>query len=305
MFGLLKSFLKIGTEAKKIFSYLRPFPRIFLKKISDNARLLNILLIRTDYKPYKTVHKLLGIIPIWITKNGEKLKQIEERFPKIMSFSEMLQRIKNGASLTRFGDGEFRNMMNGNIAFQKSDEKLSVKLQYTLKIQSDNLIVAIPQFDINSVFWQKFWLKRWDYLSNYLADKIYGNSFFSRGNVFHELSVEEICEMWNGRDIVFIVPKNGRFIFEARLFSKIRSAEFINIPPKNAWFEYDKILMAAKKYPKDVLFFISAGPTGTALAGDLFILGYQALDMGHFPNCYLNWLGEAPTPEEIAMVRKS
>lgn len=45
------------------------------------------------------------------------------------------------------------------------------------------------------------------------------------------------------------------------------------------------------------------GPTATVLAVELSDNGYQALDMGHFPNCYLEFLGEAKRPEVYPMTK--
>jgi hypothetical protein len=100
-----------------------------------------------------------------------------------------------------------------------------------------------------------------------------------------------------------VVPKNGRFVFDERLFGNIGGRSEVNVPPNNAFAEYDRILAECLAKPKDSLFFISAGMTATVLAADLADAGRQALDMGHFPNCYLEHIGEAPPPEKTPSVR--
>ncbi|MDR2870426.1 MAG: GT-D fold domain-containing protein, partial [Deferribacteraceae bacterium] len=72
---------------------------------------------------------------------------------------------------------------------------------------------------------------------------------------------------------------------------------FINIPPANAWDEYDTIFEAAKKYSTDWLVLISAGPTATVLAYDLYKVGYQALDIGHIAASLKEVYDGAPIPE--------
>ena len=42
---------------------------------------------------------------------------------------------------------------------------------------------------------------------------------------------------------------------------------------------------------------LALGPTATVLAYDLSKLGYQAIDIGHLPNCYWQWKGSGTTPE--------
>jgi len=53
-----------------------------------------------------------------------------------------------------------------------------------------------------------------------------------------------------------------------------------------------------------LLCLIAAGPTACVLAADLSARGYQALDIGHLTNCYLEYLGEASKPEVLPMIRK-
>ena len=226
----------------------------------------------------------------------------------------MLQQIKSGASLCRFGDAEFDIALNHNAddPYQKSCPVLSKKLLSILSRKSSKkLIVAIPPFNAehnniknfykNISFWQWYWLNRWETLKNFFTQKNYGNSFFSRDAVFYELPVQELKSIWSNRHIVFVVPKNGRFFYDDRLFDNIKSKHEIHIPATSAYAEYDRILSECLNYPKEYLFFICAGPTATILATELSDNGYQALDMGHFPNCYKQFLGEAKAPESYPM----
>ena len=111
--------------------------------------------------------------------------------------------------------------------------------------------------------------------------------------------------MWDGRKVVFVVGKNGRFIFDDRLFGNIKQKEMVYVPATSAYSEYDRILGECKKFDSDYLFLIAAGPTAVVLAYDLSHLGYQAIDMGHISNCYLQYLGEAGAPESIPMEKKN
>jgi hypothetical protein len=86
---------------------------------------------------------------------------------------------------------------------------------------------------------------------------------------------------------------------DQRFFGNIREKAFIDIPPENAWSEYDRILADARRLPRDYMFLIAAGPTATILAFDLAIDGYQALDIGHLPNCYAWEKRENVMPERL------
>ena len=246
-----------------------------------------------------------------------RLKQIESVFPTIMPFPEMLNKIKNGASIVRYGDGEFDTMMqmNKHDTYQRFNENLANRLLEILKYPTDDkLLICIPPFDCeyNNIlnfknsgfnFWQWYWLARWDLLSKYFVNKKYGNSFFSRDAVFHYLSLEQLRTIWDGKDVVFVVPANGRFVYDDRLFNNIKSKHEVHVPATHAFDEYDRILSECLQYSADKLFFIAAGPTATVLAYDLAMRGYHALDMGHFTNCYLEYLGQGPRPERLPKER--
>ena len=131
-------------------------------------------------------------------------------------------------------------------------------------------------------------------------NRTFGNSFVSRESVFHEVEVEKIRAIWSGRDVVFVVGKNSRFFDDPRLFSSIRSAEYLFVEPQDAWRYYDATLEKALTFDTNKLFVICAGYMATVLAFDLYHHGYQALDMGHLSNCYAEYLKEAPRPECLA-----
>lgn len=245
------------------------------------------------------------------------LMDIKAKFPKIMDFVDMLQMIKSGASLARFGDAEFDIAMQRNKEdpYQRPSDELSRRLLEILKRPSDkNLIVCIPPFNAlhNNIanfrdglsFWQWYWRERWDTLSPLFTNHEYGNSFFSRDAVFYELGIDDLTSIWRNRNVCFVVPENGRFENDERIFGNIKSKTEIHVPATSAFDDYDRILSECMQQPADTLFFIAAGPTATVLAYDLSNAGYQALDMGHFTNCYRQYLGEAKQPEAYPMKKE-
>lgn len=243
------------------------------------------------------------------------LRGIKDDFPQMLSFKEMLDRILAGSSLIRYGDAEFDIgfiQENKEDPYQRPSARLTQRLALILEKDDPRILVCIPPIESehNNIrnfrrghfdFWEWYWIHRWNRLSGYIKNKVYGNSFFSRDAVFYELDVSEIAKIWNGRRVVFVYSKEGRFIFEPRLFSGIKEMFEVFVPATNDFDDYDRILSECLKFPKDVLFFISAGPTACVLVDDLAKAGYQALDMGHFPNCYLQYLGESPAPESLPL----
>jgi Domain of unknown function (DUF1792). len=243
-----------------------------------------------------------------------ELKRIKKEYPKVLSVNETLDLlIKNRASLTRFGDGEFSIFLERKLGFQRCSKLLAGKIGEVLDSPPDpKLIIAIVSLEFEQQepgyenrrynFSQWFWLRCWKFLKNHLRHPFYGNAFVSRLKVFEEASLEKIKSVWNDRDVVFIVPANGRFVMDNRLFDNIKSAEFVHVPPTDAFDSYDTILQEALQHDKEKLYFIAAGPTATVLAFDLHKSGRQAVDFGHLPNCFRQFLGECKAPEKMHIV---
>ncbi|MBE6460007.1 MAG: DUF1792 domain-containing protein [Alphaproteobacteria bacterium] len=276
-----------------------PRKKLFYKEILPNKQ-RNIWVLGVRLFSYKTPKQLY-----------KKLKKVEREFPKVYSCLETVEKLISGASICRYGDGEFTVMRGGGIYYQNANPVLAKRLAEILSVQStDKLLVAItgfqamPSIDTPIHFWHRYWANGWAKLKSYFKRDEYYNSFVSRASVFFTVPVEKIRQIWASRDVVFVVGRGSRFVMEPRLFDNIRSHNFIYVEPQNAFNEYDKILKACAEYSKDTLFFISAGPTATVLAYDLANLGYQALDLGHLPNCYAEYLNEAPSPENTPFVNK-
>lgn len=248
-------------------------------------------------------------------EDKKKLNNIEKQFPEVLSTSDTLERIVKGRlSVCRFGDAEFDvlDALNPGDYYQKPSKELSQRLKEVLEYRSDNkVLVCIPPFNSSTnnlknfyrrlTFWEVYWLKRFDQISRYLFYPQYGNSFISRDSVFYENDVEAIKQIWKGRKVVFVYGEGGRFKTGSPLFDNIISYEVVTVPPSSAFDNYARILNACLGYSQEYVFIIAAGPTATVLAFDLAKEGYQALDLGHIPNCYEQYLGIMPCPEVIPL----
>lgn len=276
-----------------------PRKKLFYKEILPNKQ-RNIWVLGVRLFSYKTPKQLY-----------KKLKKVEREFPKVHSCRETIEKLISGASICRYGDGEYALMRGRSIYYQNANPVLAKRLAEILAVQStDKLLVAItgfkamPSIDTPIHFWHRYWANGWAKLKSYFKQGEYYNSFVSRALVFNAVSVEDIKRIWADREVVFVVGHGSRFVLDPRLFANVKSHRFIYVKPQNAFDEYDEILSTCKKCDKETLFFISAGPTATVLAYDLTNMGYQALDMGHLPNCYAEYLNEAPAPENTPFLTK-
>ena len=70
-------------------------------------------------------------------------------------------------------------------------------------------------------------------------------------------------------------------------------------PSENAFSNYDEIYSTIiDRVPQSDLVLIALGPTATVLAYDLFLAGYQAVDIGHVDISYEWYLRGVSNPNE-------
>ena len=83
------------------------------------------------------------------------------------------------------------------------------------------------------------------------------------------------------------------------LLADAASIKRILCPAENAFSSYDDIYTTAlETIPKGDLVLIALGPTATVLAYDLFLAGYQAVDIGHIDISYEWFLRGVSGPDE-------
>lgn len=239
--------------------------------------------------------------------------------PLIRSIDETLEKLKEGCSMSRYGDGELNMILNRNFStFQVSDELLIVRLREILRSAQSKHIVCLP--DIYGDFYNrkqefKSWFRRhladggreYDY-SIFDMDKVYYNAFITRPYIDYVDSCEAygrfmaLRELWKDRDITIIEGEKTRFGVGNDLIRNTRSCERILGPAVNAFEKYDELLAQARQTDKDRLILIAMGHTATVLAYDLAQEGFQALDIGHLDIEY-EWFIRK-TDKKIAVERK-
>lgn len=223
-------------------------------------------------------------------------------YPRIADEEETLRRIlEEGASIARFGDGEFA-AIQGRIRhkFQSvRDERLACRLREVLKATEGRLLVAIAdnygnldkytkqaQREIRHYMTRQV---RREHLELLERERLYYNAYITRPYVMYadnqtdapEKRFMQLKKIWDGRTCVFVEGKMTGLGVGNDLFKNVTSIQRILGPAENAFAVYDQILECCEAQPKDSLFLLALGPTATVLSYDLCRAGYQAIDIGH------------------------
>lgn len=218
--------------------------------------------------------------------------------PHILSIEETLHRvIKNNLSVIRFGDGEISLINNTDLAFQNKNIELSKKLQQILQIKHEKLLICILNIwgkNIKKLEKKVYWFelhhllkyhKVWERLVS--NQQTYGDAFITRPylTIRDKKRSENIFKLlrkvWEDKKVILIEGEKARTGVGNDLFSCTKSLKRILCPAENAFSKYEEIKKECLKVPKDSLVLISLGPTAKVLAYEMFLLGYQVIDIGH------------------------
>lgn len=246
----------------------------------------------------------------------DTLRQVAHRLSGVMSASATIDYIcTHRASIARFGDGEYTCISGRGIPFQKKSKKLKERLLEILSSEPENCLIAFQKYDAPDLeriesyddlgYWDGCFAQVGKYfLERVSAARVYGNALVSRLPAFEEGGVENVKRLWEGRDVVLVTGKGSAFELDQRLFHNLTSVAYLDGLARHAFSEYDALLNECSRFDKDKLFLIALGPTATVLAYDLSQQGYQALDIGHLPNCFHEFLGEKGSPEREQKKKK-
>ena len=223
-------------------------------------------------------------------------------YPQIATREETLRCIiEEGASLARFGDGEFA-AIQGRVRhkFQNvPDQGLADRLKEVLHAKKEGFLVAIADNYGNLEHYTQQAKReircymtrevRKEHLSLLERERMYYNAYITRPYVMFADNqtnaptnrFQQLREIWNRRDCVFVEGNLTRLGVGNDLFDNAASIHRVLGPAENAFCRYNEILECCMKQPKDRLFLLALGPVATVLSYDLHNAGYQAVDIGH------------------------
>lgn len=279
------------------------------------------------------LHKLLNKID-WKINVSRSNKELQNNKLQVLTFDESLDfLIDSKCSLSRFGDGEFTLMLNGeflcprnvSLKHQEADPDLKKRLLEILKDRNTdqyNLKIAVPRtlvdLDNNKMtdssigFWQHYLHELFYKISSFLRkDYTYLNAQISRFYLDDRNKDQEAIEkriahwkrLWEDQDLLIIEGKGSNLGKGKGYYGNAKSIERIECPNSNSFKHYNEILSAAKKYGTNKLIILALGPTSAVLGYDLAKEGFRALDLGYLELEYHFFLTKATEDSSIAGIQ--
>lgn len=199
------------------------------------------------------------------------------KYPLVVGESETLDLVCAGASLARYGDGEFALARGSGIKSQAFDPTLSFRLREILE-DSDRCLVGIP--NIRAATPKAAYWRRYEPAAEMLTDRPYVSSFITRPDSAPWIDTPEywrrLESLWVGQAVV-LVRGSSKSLTSADLVGA-KVVREIQAPRINAFSQYEELLEQIGT-PERVL--LCLGPTATVLAVDLCARGVHAVDLGH------------------------
>lgn len=249
---------------------------------------------------------------LYIKRNEVLLNKLKEERWNIKTTKETIEKIIQGYSISRYGDGEFDiAFRKKELYFQEYDSELSKYLREILNSNLEKLLVAIPRtlIEIKNLkenekyFWSRYYLKQKEKLEkNISKDKVYFDSMISRFympyiNPEENIeSIDKLIKYFSNKKIL----ENTRFGLGNSLLKNSSEIQRIILPDRNGFRKYKEVIkFVLENFTRDNIILIALGPTATVLAYEFSKEGYQALDIGHLDVEYEWYLLKAKTKVDL------
>lgn len=221
-------------------------------------------------------------------------------YPQIEPIDDTLEKIMNGKSICRFGDGEFAIMSGKDRQkFQLLSDKLQKRLIEVFESYDENIIIGIAdiygnlsKYNADGKYNIRIYLNdevREEHYTFIDMNRVYADSYITRPYVIHadnntdapQKRFDKLRKIWDSKRLLIIEGEKTRMGVGNDLFDNAQDIIRIICPAVCAFDRYDDILSEAIQQDKDRLVLIALGPTASVLAYDLAKAGFQALDIGH------------------------
>lgn len=198
-------------------------------------------------------------------------------YPHVVSEMETLERVLAGASISRYGDGEFKICKGANAKSQMWDRRLAARMRDILQ-DSGACLVGIPNLRSDTPK-QKFW-NGFESCVELLAEREYVSAFISRPDSAPWINTQaywdRLQSLWRGRDVT-LVRGSTKSLTAEELLGAGAVTEIV-CPRQHAFAEYDRIL---ERIGTPELAILCLGASATVMAVDLCAKGVHAVDLGH------------------------
>jgi len=287
--SILRRLIRTGTDPDRVASITAALKEIDDAKKNGNASSKFLVEAALDQETIKEASGKRLIVKEIFSNTAPPVRYKVN----VLSEWKTLERVLNGVSLSRWGDGEIKHLDGRRNVSQIFDPTLQAALKRSFGCRDNRLLIAIPNVFGNRAFTEV----NPEYIASMhrrfgkKADPkyIYGSSYISRGDLNPYLAWPVywgiLEEIWKGRDVV-VVRGHQKRAAPPGMLSKARNIAHVETPQSSAWKDYSRISKECLAHDKNSVFLLCVGPTATVLAVDLALNDRWAVDIGHLGMFY-------------------
>ncbi len=202
-------------------------------------------------------------------------------WPTCLTEEQTVDKLIEGMSLSRFGDGEFGCAFGGGNSTHAASPKHAEELKRILMNPTDGCLVGIPTMNMADPR-VGFWTQRIHKYSTLLNMKLtYGSAFIGRTKSAVWIGTDEYAErlrsVWAGKHVA-AVASDPKSIIKMLIRTAIQ-VTYVQCPLKETYAQKDRIINECLDIRPDIV-VLACGPAATVIADLLTTQGIQAIDLG-------------------------
>jgi hypothetical protein len=202
-------------------------------------------------------------------------------YPRVFSEDVTLDKILQGRSAARYGDGEIRLMLGGSSASQRPDPRLAQELLQILADPDPRILPCIPNLRSatpKAANWEKYATPK---ITNCYKLPCYGSSFITRPDSAPWIDRREywanVRSLWDGKEVT-LVKGSDRSLTRLRM-REAASVRVVEGQYRDSYTIVDQLMEQIGKPTGPVV--LCLGACATVLAYRLAKLDVHAIDLGH------------------------
>lgn len=201
-------------------------------------------------------------------------------YPGVIGEFETVAKLKDGFSIARFGDGEFKMADGEGYRREKANLKIARELKSVLCEPKSSCLVGIPTMDRSGAKYENWSRHKKRYTAMVSQDVQYYSAFITRPDSAQWINNREFAELmqslWAKKKVAIVCEPTNSMLKVARLSA--RKVEHIQCPSYAAYAEIGNFSEQILRGKPDIA-LLCVGPTATCLAHRLSDK-VQTLDVG-------------------------
>ena len=199
----------------------------------------------------------------------------------ILDEFQTVQKLQDGYSVSRFGDGEIALADGGAQVREPVNPALAAELRQIISVPQPGLLVGIPTLDRHGPKYAN-WVRRAPRFLKFLApDMPYVSAFLTRPDSAPAIQTWEFAEnlqaCWANKKAVVVSEPDSKLL--VAVTAAARKTVHVCCPHRETYAVLGDIEREVLRNRPEIV-LLSHGPSATCLAARLCRLGIQALDLG-------------------------